>query len=192
MAINPAEIAKCSIASVGGTFHRHTSVNITDLGGSRFGGRWGPAGAFPVLYLGRPSASVAAEAYRHLVDPTPGLSGKHVGSRKFWTCTVNLTQVLDLRDRESRERLGLTASDLSSEVMDYGRCNDVAVVAHQLELHGIIAPSATGLGETLALFDQHTPIDEYPKISKVEIWSELPSDPRRLRLVEPDEGHAQG
>jgi hypothetical protein len=60
-------------------------------------------------------------------------------------------------------------------------------VAHQLRLHGIIAPAATGLGETLALFEQHLPADEMPALVADELWDVLPADPRRLRLVRGDE-----
>jgi hypothetical protein len=57
-------------------------------------------------------------------------------------------------------------------------------VAHQLGLHGIIAPAATGLGETLALFERHLPATELPVVVDEEIIDGLPADPRRLRLVE--------
>ena len=181
--VTPADVAACVFNDLEGEFLRHTSPKVSDLGGSRFGGRWGPPREFSVLYLGRPSASVVAEAYRHLVDPVVGMTGRMVGPRKLWVCDVNVTQLLDLRDPESRARLGLSETDLSSEVRDYRKCNEIAIAAHQLELHGIVAPSASRLGETLALFDQHLPIEEIPLVREVEIWDALPSDPRRLRLV---------
>jgi hypothetical protein len=69
-------------------------------------------------------------------------------------------------------------------VDDYEPCQRVARVANQLELHGIIAPAATGFGETLALFERHLPAAELPQVVEVIPWNSLPDDPRRLRLVE--------
>jgi hypothetical protein len=59
----------------------------------------------------------------------------------------------------------------------------VARVAHQLELHGILSPAATGFGETLALFEHHLPANEMPTLIGEETWETLPADPRRLRVV---------
>jgi RES domain-containing protein len=172
------ELAQCELTVVAGTFMRHTSVKVRELVGSRAGGRWGPPQLFPVLYLGRPTDSVTAEAYRHLVDATEGLRGSDVGPRRLWTCHVNISDVLDLRLPGNLTRLGLTDGDLLTEPWNYLKCHQVAVAAHQLELHGIIAPSASGLGETLALFDQHLGPELYPRVVAQDIWQTLPADPR--------------
>jgi hypothetical protein len=70
-----------------------------------------------------------------------------------------------------------------SGVGSYTVCQSVGRVAHQLGLHGIIAPAASGFGETLALFEQHLPAAEMPELVGNEIWDVLPVDPRSLRLV---------
>jgi len=49
------------------------------------------------------------------------------------------------------------------------------------------APAATGLGETLALFEHHLPASEMPVLVADELWEVLPADPRRLRLIRGDE-----
>src|SRR5207249_11180413 len=121
------------------------------LSGSAAGGRWGPAGGYPVLYLGRPVASVAAEAYRHLVDDVDGMTPENVGPRRLLTCEIAVTQILDLRDAANLRRLGLQQSDLLGS--NYTNCQLVGQAAHQLELHGVLAPAATEVGETLALFE---------------------------------------
>lgn len=115
-----------------------------------------------MLYLGRPTTSVAVEAYRHLVDASEGMSGDKVGPRKLWTCQVAVMSVLDLRVAASREAVGLTMEDPSGAVNEYKRCQRVAQAAHQLELHGIVAPAAGGNGETLALFEHHLSPGELP------------------------------
>jgi RES domain-containing protein len=177
--ISPSDIARCQTTSVAGIFERHTSLKINKLVGSRAGGRWGPTGTFPVLYLGRPQASVIVEAYRHLVEATEGMTSSAVGPRRLWSCEVAVTNVLDLRIPESLDLLGLSPSGLTTSPRDYVETQAVAIAAHQLELHGIIAPAATGLGETLALFEQHLPVDEYPTVIGQAIWDQLPADPRQ-------------
>lgn len=143
-----------------------------------------------MLYLGRPTDSVVAEAYRHLVDAIEGMRPELVQPRKLVTCTINCTNILDLRHPETQLRVGLTATQLSSDVGDYDDCQAVAAAAHQLGLHGIIAPAASGLGETLALFEQRLPANELPvQLGDAIVWDGLPADPRRpqLRLVRNDE-----
>jgi RES domain-containing protein len=98
-----------------------------------------------------------------------------------------VTNVLDLRTAQAAVSVGLSTADLTSEVDDYAACQRVARVAHQLELHGILAPAATGLGETLALFERHLPAEEIPVLTAIETWPQLPADPRRLRLVDEQE-----
>jgi RES domain-containing protein len=153
-------------------------MRVASLAGSRAGGRWGPAELFPVIYLGRPEESIVVEAYRHLVDGTEGMTGDRVAPRRVWVCDVQVTNVLDLRSSENLEILGVTPADLESSPDDYVVCNEVAVAAHQLEVHGVLAPAATRLGETLALFEQHLSLDEYPRVFSQDVWPSLPDDPR--------------
>lgn len=177
---------------VRGTFMRHTSVGRRPLDGSQGGGRWGPPGAFAVLYLGRPKDSVVVEAYRHLIDPFDGITPDMVQPRNLVTADVDVTEVLDLTDAPSCDSLGLSTSDLHSKIGAYDKCWAVARAAHQLGLHGILAPAATGLGETLALFEAHLPPTEQPTLLDETLWSSLPPDPRKIRDVTNDVqgGHA--
>lgn len=143
----------------------------------------GAARHFPVLYFGRPTASVTIEAYRHLVDDVEGMTGDKVGPRTLWTCQVAVTNLLDLRQASSRDALSLTLDDLSSPIDEYEKCQRVAQAAYQLQLHGIITPAAEGRGETLALFEHHLPANELPVVVRRENWAQLPADPRRLRGI---------
>jgi hypothetical protein len=136
-----------------------------------------------VLYLGRPPDSVTVEAYRHLVEPIEGMRPELVGPRRFLTCRLHITDVLDLRDPGARRQVGLDLEHLHSEVGDYCACQRVGLAAHQLGLHGIIAPAATRFGETLAVFEQRLPGDEQPELVLDELWESLPVDPRKLRVV---------
>jgi RES domain-containing protein len=171
-------VSNATTTTVTGIFQRHVSPRQRPLTGSASGGRWGAEGAFPVLYLARPTASVVVEAYRHLIEPTEGMRPEMVGSRRLVSCDLAVTNVLDLRRAENREAVGLSIPDMTSDVGEYEACNRVAQAAHQLELHGIIAPAATGLGETLALFERRLPADEQPALIDALTWEGLPPDPR--------------
>jgi len=184
-------VAGAPHVEVHGRFERHISARYRTLQGSNAGGRWGPPGAYSVLYLGRPRDSIAVEAYRHLVDPftDDGMTGDMVAARRLVVCDVAVTEILDLRGADGRLAVGLDDRTLSSAVGDYTACQAVGRVAHQLGLHGILAPAATGLGETLALFEEHLPAGELPTVvSDTQIWDGLPADPRRLRLLKDDAG----
>lgn len=152
-------VAGAPRAYIRGRFERHISAGYRTLQGSDGGGRWGPPGAYSVLYLGRPRPSVTVEAYRHLVDPfaAEGMTAAMVAPRRVIACDVAVTEVLDLRSAEGQAAVPLEHHDLESDVDDYTACQTVGRVAHQLGLHGILAPAATLLGETLALFEQHLP-----------------------------------
>ncbi|MGD1056736.1 MAG: RES family NAD+ phosphorylase [Solirubrobacteraceae bacterium] len=178
-------MARASTVTIEGAFQRHVSPRHRALTGSAAGGRWGPQGAFPVFYLARPTASVIVEAYRHLVEPVEGMKPELVAPRRLLTCEVRATSILDLRSLDNQEIVGLTIDDLMSDIGNYAGCHRVGKTAHQLGLHGIIAPAATGLGETLALFERHLPADEQPVLINEERWEQLPADPRQLRIADP-------
>lgn len=179
-------IASAPRIRVAGQFQRHVSPKSRGLTGSTSGGRWGPPRAFSVLYLGRPRNSVVVEAYRHLVDPfaAEGMTGDMISPRRLLTCEVDVTDVLDLISDEGQAAVGLEDDDLASSVGEWGPCQHVARVAHQLGVHGILAPAATRMGETLALFEQHLDEGELPVLIEEETWDRLPGDPREFRLIE--------
>jgi RES domain len=182
-----AAISDLEPADVDGEFERHCSLRWDDLRPSAAGGRWGARRAYEVLYLGRPRQSVVVEAYRHLVDDeldAPRELAAAVIERRILTCEVAVQNILDLRPPDSRSAVGLTDDALSSDPGDYDRCQAIGVAAHQLGLNGIIAPSASRLGETLALFTLNLPMEQWPTVTTRDIWRGLPPDPRRLRVVE--------
>jgi RES domain-containing protein len=180
-------VGRAPHVGVEGAFERHVSRDWRELTGSSAGGRWGPPGTFSVLYLGRPRPSVVIEAYRHLVDPFDGMTGEMVRPRRLLVVQVGVSDVLDLRDPSAAASVGLSEADLLSPVGEYDPCWQVARAAHQLGLHGILAPAATGLGETLAMFEEHLTPEELPRLISDEIWEALPADPRRLRAVKDED-----
>ncbi|SFP85398.1 RES domain-containing protein [Geodermatophilus dictyosporus] len=174
-------VASVQPVRVQGTFHRHAALNRDAFAGGDQG-RWGEN--FPVIYLGRPVASVTAEAYRHLVEEY-GIPAELVQPRRLYTVSVTVDQVLDLTVAGNLAAVGLTEVDLRSNVDDYTACQRVAAAAHQLELHGVLAPAATGLGQTLALFRERVTMAEMPVIEQEITWETLPADPRKLRALPP-------
>jgi RES domain-containing protein len=186
-----AQIAALPPAPDAGVWQRHVSARYAAvaLDGYTSNGRWGTADGFPVLYLGRPTESVLIEAYRHLVDPVIFDTEEDrvafvasIGPRVVVTCKVDVTHLLDLRTASARAATGLTLDDLRSapnHVDAYARCRTVSQVAHQLGWHGILAPAATNVGETLVLFTDQLPEAERPIRSRDDLtWTRLPADPR--------------
>lgn len=115
--------------------------------------------------------------------------------RALVTCTVEVTNLLDLRSAGARASAGLSTKDLASPTDDragYVRCQAVARVAHQLRLHGLVAPAATAMGKTLVLFTDILPASQHPRlVDDPEMWARLPADARRpdkpaLRVVGPN------
>jgi len=196
-----AQLASLSPVAATGQWQRHVSIRHAQnaLEGRAGYGRWGTRDGYPVLYLGQPRESVVVEAYRHLVDPIEfddDLDRERfidtLIPRVMVTCEIRVTNLLDLRTTFGRGQTNLTIQDLASPTNDaaaYARCQRVAQVAHQLRLHGVVAPAATELGTTLALFMDQLPAAEHPdRIPPDEPWHRLPSDPRAasnrpLRLI---------
>ena len=197
-------VAAAAITTVTGVWQRHVAVTFEAdaLNGRRGYGRWGAPNGFPVLYLGRPRESVVIEAYRHLVDPvaddqdTADQLARTIKPRMLVTAQVDVDDILDLRSAGARVQVGLTNDVLQSGTDDreaYDTCQHVAQVAHQLNRNGILAPAATGRGETLVLFMDLLPAAQRPARVDDELWHRLPADPRRspesrrLRIVRPED-----
>ncbi|BBZ51690.1 RES family NAD+ phosphorylase [Mycobacterium heidelbergense] len=193
----PARLAQASLSTVDGIWQRHVPAKYTDtaLVGRATVGRWGTEGGFPLLYLGKPTDSVVVEAYRHLIDPIAEPDGPVPGIRPrvLVTCELSVADILDLRLARNRSLARLSRQQLQSEPYDraaYAACQDVSAAAHQLGYHGLVAPAATRMGETLVLFTDLLAESEQPIRVSDEAWFELPADPRKrgatrhLRVVE--------
>ncbi len=166
---------------VQGDFWRHASRREHLTSGSRSGGRWSPSDAFPVIYLGRPPESVIAEAHRNLVEAVEGMTPDMVAPRICGRLRLSVHEVLDLRDSETQLALGLDGMFFEGP---WPACQALGQAAHQLGVHGILAPAATHIGETLSLFERHLSADEFPILVEVEAWDSLPADPRKPRVLD--------
>ena len=187
-------VAGLPLVDVSGRYYRTTSKKRVHKAfeGSRSGGRWGPAGAFPVIYLADTFEAVVIEAHRHVADTSmdPVQPPRELG---LVACDVEVREILDLTTAAARFAVGLSDPGiLFSEPQDpetgpaYRACQAVAQAAHQLNRHGILVPSATHHGNTLMLFADHLSESERPvQVGGVATWDALPADPRRLRIVQP-------
>lgn len=164
-----------------GQFFRHAAINRAAFTGSP-GGRWG-TDHFSVIYLGRPMHGVVVEAYRHLVDNNPGMTPAMVRPRTLYTVSVNVDRILDLTNPRHLTDVGLTPGELTTDPYEYEKCQEVAAAAHQLGMKGILAPSAHGLGETLALFAARLSNSDRPVVESAVLWQQLPPDPRLLAVA---------
>jgi RES domain-containing protein len=71
--------------------------------------------------------------------------------RDVCTIRIELERVLDLRTLESLRGVGLDpASIRGGDMLPSQRVGDAA---HKLGFEGVLAPSATGIGETLVVFE---------------------------------------
>lgn len=136
-----------------GTAFRYTTARREPLSGEGarlFGGRWNPPDLFPVVYLAVPEGACMRELERAATDNHVDVATQLRVPYMLHTIRVDDIRVLDLRDEHAQERLGLQPDDLTGT---WEACQPVGHAAWFLEFAGVLAPSATGPGITLALFE---------------------------------------
>ncbi len=187
-------VAGLPTVSIDGQYFRHVSRRQVSraLDGSRAGGRWGPPRLFPVVYLTEDYRACVVEAYRHRVDPVmdrPTEDAVGVAESALIVVRARVGKVLNLMTATARVTLGLEPAIYASEPqtsngMAYRECGRIAMAAHRLDRHGVLVPSATQFGATLAVFADKLGEDEGLEVEgEPTIWTALPPDPRRLRLI---------
>ena len=135
-----------------GVVFRHIAPHrgcLSGEGARQAGGRWNPPDSFPVLYTGLSERTVIDEFYRLAERST--LPVDSFMPRTLCILEAELESVLDLRPDDGLSKVGLSLDQLRSYSMR--ECQAVGDAAHQLGLEGILAPSATGTGEVLAIFE---------------------------------------
>lgn len=136
---------------IDGDFFRHTGPNrdpLSGTGASLLGGRWNPPG-IETVYLARPLATCRAEFHRMA-------AGQGSGTESFLPRTVHTIAVTDLQVTDLTAEGAMAAVGLSIEALDgpFEACQFVGDVASTLGLGGVLAPSASGSGEVLAVFSR--------------------------------------
>lgn len=148
-----------------GLAHRHTSAGRDPLSGEgarRNGGRWNPPGR-PTVYLARPESACVAELVR-LAERT-GIAPEALVARgwEMHDVQVNAVPVLDLTIEGALDHVGLEQDDIGGD--DWSACQAVGEAAHFLGIAGVAAPSATGNGLVLAVFETRV---EHGRLAPVE------------------------
>jgi RES domain-containing protein len=137
-----------------GTTYRHTSAGrdpLSGVGARMLGGRWNPRDGFPTIYLADPLRTGMLELDR--LAEASGTTPQRLISRGYELHTVQVTDlsVLDLRTEAALAAVGLNFDDIADD--DRTACQAVGQAAWFLELQGVIAPSASGEGHVLAVFE---------------------------------------
>ncbi len=90
---------------------------------------------------------LARRAYR------VGIPISYLMPRDLVTVELRLANVLDLTDTNIQTEWGVSAASLALD--DFTACQEVAAAARRSGYEAIIYPSATGVGENIALFYDH-------------------------------------
>lgn len=101
-----------------------------------------------------------------------GIPPESLLPRAVYRFYIALHHCLDLRDASGREAVGLSLDAIRSD--DLRRCRKVATAAHYLGLEGLLAPSATGAGFTIAIFTDRLRPDSCIEPGDAEILNALP------------------
>jgi RES domain-containing protein len=133
------------------------------------GGRWNPAKSFAVLYLGLAEQTVVAEFHR--LASQQGLQPDAFLPRTLYRFRARLSRLLDVRPIPARDTLGLSEVASADDLRISQAIGAAAFVAGR---EGILAPSATGVGEVLAVFlERLQPGSELEEIDS-ELWEQVP------------------
>lgn len=121
---------------------------LSGVGARLTGGRWNPPG-ISTIYLAQPAEASAAE-FLKIANAQPG--GPEAFERPLLhTVEVSRLRALDLRREEHLLEVGLTLADVGDE--DQADCQEIGHAASYLGLQGVLAPSATGVGIVIAVYD---------------------------------------
>lgn len=132
-----------------GDVWKHTLPGQAPAAANTRGARWNPPDT-PTVYVAVEQATAIAEG-QFLVGLQPQAMK---GTRRIHRGTVKLSRVLDLRDKETVQALGLSDADLRSN--DHAACRRVGGTAEWLGIEALIVPSARSDGANLVIFERRT------------------------------------
>jgi len=163
------EISKIKPVSLSKVFFRlvalkHAEEILGPQGSLKCGGRYNPAKKFGALYLGESENVCKTEKY---VRVNPDL----LDSQVLGKIRISLKKVLDLTNINNLKKLGIKKEDLMYKKSEGGwnlTCR-IAHLAYQMGIEAILAPSTTGEGDNLVVFDKYIKEDKIKLISKKEV-----------------------
>ena len=149
------KIRKIKLSQITGSYFRLVSPKREDAilstqGSFAYGGRYNAPGDFGVLYLGDSKEVCRVERNRRTKNSS--LVPQVLGEVK-----VSCEKVLDLTDPGICKKLGIKKEDLLRKKKEGGwdLTWDIARFAYQADIQAILAPSISGAGNNLIIFDKH-------------------------------------
>ena len=131
-----------------GIVYRHMFGDIPPVRSNTGGARWNPAGREAIYTSCEPETALAEAEHQIALQPLPPKA-----KRTLYTLRVSLHTVVDLRDREVLDALGVTDSKLES--LDVSACQRVGQAVAWLKYEGLLVPSVRRLGgSNLVIFQQ--------------------------------------
>ena len=155
-----------------GNLFRHVAVGrhpLSGAGARSQGGRWNPPQSFATLYLADRKETVEAEFRR--MTRRQGLDPSQFLPRRIYRIEVKLQAVVDLtRVTSSPDAL----SDLKFSSDDLTATQAVGEAAQYLGREAILAPSAAGEGNVLAVFIDRLLPESWVDDVDFEVWTKTP------------------
>lgn len=155
-----------------GDVYRHVATGrhpLSGAGARSLGGRWNPRESFATLYLADRKPTVEAEFRRMAIRQ--GLDPSQFLPRRIYRLAIQLQAVVDLTEPQ-RLPQGLAGVDFSSD--DLTPTQAIGEAAQYLGREAILAPSAAGDGNVLAVFIDRLLPDSRVIDVDFETWGEVP------------------
>ena len=135
---------------------RHTSPERSPLSGNgaqRFGGRWNRPGGSAAIYLADSLQTCVAE-FRRTAEGQ-GRGAASLLPRELHRIALDDIEVVDLAAHGTLEAAGLSPEDIADS--DWAKCQQLGEAVALAGHPGLRAPSATGLGHVIVLFEARVP-----------------------------------
>lgn len=135
-----------------GPLYRHTAPDRDPLSGEgarMFGGRWNPPESFATIYFADSMSTCAAE-FRRMAE-AQGLPSRAFRPRSLHVVQADEIELLDLSSEERLAAVDLRLGDVIAD--ERSHCQNVGEGSYFLGMQGVRAPSATGRGLVIAVFN---------------------------------------
>jgi RES domain-containing protein len=140
------QLQSFKVAPWEGIVHRHMLGDYPPERSNTRGARWNPPEVAAIYTSLDPATALAEAEYRLGLEPF-----RPRAKRTIYRIRLKLKAVLDLSDRASLEKLGITKQHL--EGLDFTACQGVGGAAQWLGNDGLLVPSARHSGTNLVVYE---------------------------------------